>query len=157
MRDRDKKKIVGYVIITISILYFLWLLAIILSDLGYFFLLDTSLERWIFVGIALYSIFTIIMISFLYTPKEEEESFSTTQVGCSKCKTIFKIKGTGERPLAYSCPNCGREGSLKGRIATAKRSNITCDNCGEKFDIWDEGTRPLNFECPRCHLERIIS
>lgn len=163
-----KEKARGAAVITfISLLYFLWLMVVVLKERGYILSgmnLRLSLKEWAIVGIILYAIFLIIEIFYYISiPKEEKGadgiklvSTATKKIVCGNCNTVFTITDTGVRPLRYTCPNCGEEGVLRGKIAEGTMKKIRCERCDSPFDIYDTGVRPLKYECPSCHFEGVI-
>ncbi|HET6315336.1 MAG TPA: zinc ribbon domain-containing protein [Chloroflexota bacterium] len=36
-------------------------------------------------------------------------------IRCKQCGEVFPVEDTGERPLATTCPHCGKTGSIKVR------------------------------------------
>ena len=165
---RNGKK-TGLVLVSIAILYFLWILAVAFHEAGYI-LEDTdfifSLVEWAAIGIVLYFCIIIIFCFFYLFPfhrsSKKKEDFKivegkTNQVVCSNCKTIFSFQDTGERPLEISCSHCKRKGILKGTTVSAKKHIISCSHCGNIFEVLDWDIRPLDYQCPECHQQDSIS
>ena len=152
----------GLVLVAISILYFLWILAVSFHEGGYL-LTDAdfifSLLEWTLIGVVLYLCIIVIFCFFYIIPTRKSlktEGFKLVggkknQVVCGNCKTIFSFKDTDERPLEITCPYCKSKGVLKGKKISAKKHIISCSNCGNIFEILEWGKRPFEYECPKCH------
>jgi hypothetical protein len=163
-----KEKVRGAAVITLlSLIYFAWLVIVILQDQGYVLEntdLILNLQEWAIIGIILYSIFVIVLAYFYLTlaPKEKSSngiklvSAVITHAVCDNCHTVITISDTGSRPLAYTCPNCGKQGALCSNTVQGTRKTIPCERCEEYFEIYDTGERPLTYECSHCHFEGVL-
>jgi len=149
-------------IVIVALLYLIWLVVAAYFEMeGNKILL--SLKYWSLIGVILYVIFLILeIIVYLKSSKKEREeikiiSEALKKVMCSDCKTVFLVSDTGVRPLRYTCPNCGKEGVLRGKTVEGKARKIVCENCNVEFEIFDTGERPLSYSCPNCHFEGVVS
>ena len=149
------------IIVIVSLVYLAWLILVAFYEIkGVEILL--SLKYWSIIGIILYASFLFIEFLIYMTPPAKREeikivSEALKKVMCSDCKTIFLISDTGVRPLRYTCPNCGKEGVLRGKTVEGKARKIVCENCNVEFEIFDTGERPLSYSCPNCHFEGVVS
>ena len=150
------------VIVIVSIIYFIWLFIVAMQEAMKGGVILFSLKIWSIVGIILYIFFLLVeLLVYISTPKAEGKEIKIVsevikKVVCSQCHTTFTITDTGVRPLRYTCPNCGKEGVLRGKRVKGVAKRITCDNCGNEFDILDTGEKPLTYVCPSCHYEGVV-
>ncbi len=158
MKQKDALKI----IVLFAILYFIWLFVVALNEVMNGGTLLLELKMWAIIGVVLYALFLLVeVVMYLTVPKEESReiklvSEAITRVMCSNCKTTFTISDTGVRPMPYTCPNCGKEGALKGKKVEGSKMNVTCPECSASFEIMDTGERPLTYECPYCHHHGVV-
>ena len=152
----NQKKMLNLIVL-IAILYFIWLFSMALNEIVRETTFLFELKLWAVIGVVLYAIFLIIEI-FLYLTKSQDKpreikliSDIETKVMCSYCKTTFTIADSGIRPIGYTCPNCGKDGALKGKKIEGAKATVNCSQCNNTFEIIDSGERPLQYECPHCH------
>lgn len=157
-----KRKIILNLIVLFAILYFIWLFIVALVETMNSTIILIELKIWALIGVIIYIFFLMLELALYFTSpiKEEKEykliSDTITRVMCSNCKTTFTISDNGIRPMAYICPNCNREGALKGNTTEGFQIVITCSRCETDFEIFDTGDRPLSYECPSCHFEGVV-
>lgn len=150
------------IIVVVSIVYFIWLIFVASNEMYFKINLLLSLKIWSIIGIVVYALFFIIeIIIYKGKPKKGAReikivSEALKKVACNNCNTTFTISDTGVRPLKYTCPNCGKEGVLKGRAIKGRIKEIVCSNCKNRFEIFDSGQRPLSYMCPNCHFEEVL-
>ncbi|MBC7081263.1 MAG: hypothetical protein H5T44_03355 [Thermoplasmatales archaeon] len=145
-------------VVTIAIVYFVWLILWAFLEFFTDLNLPISLKVWSIIGIFLYIALILIEILFMIErEKKEEIPKKIKKVVCGYCKTKFDISDTGERPLNYICPNCGNEGALKGKTLKGISIFIECSNCGKEAEIFYSGERPFEYVCPHCHAKGIIN
>ncbi|KAA0001774.1 MAG: hypothetical protein FE048_04925 [Thermoplasmata archaeon] len=150
------------IIVIASIIYFIWLFIVALNETMYGEKILISLKMWSIIGVLLYILFLIIeILLYITTPKKEAREIKIVsevikKVVCSHCHATFTISDTGVRPLKYTCPNCGKEGVLRGKRVKGIVKSITCSNCGNVFDVFDTGEKPLSYECPACHYQGVV-
>ena len=157
----NQKKMLNLIVL-LAIIYFLWLFAVALNEIIRETTLLLDLKMWAIIGIVLYAVFVIIEV-FLYLTQEKGGtreiklvSDVETKVMCSYCKTTFLISDSGIRPIGYTCPNCGKDGALKGKKIEGSKSTINCSQCNHVFEIVDAGERPYQYECPHCHHQGAV-
>lgn len=158
-----KQKNTLRIIVIISIIYFIWLFIDALYEVMNGTKLLLSLKTWSIIGVVIYIIFLVMEI-LMYLASSEEKikevklvSPALKKIVCSNCKTTFTISDEGIRPIYYVCPNCGKEGVIKGKKIEGISKLITCSNCDKIFEIIDTGERPLTYECPSCHFRGDVS
>ncbi|HHF56165.1 MAG TPA: hypothetical protein ENL42_04535 [Thermoplasmatales archaeon] len=150
------------VIVIVSIIYFIWLFIVAMQQARGGGEILFPLKIWAIAGIILYIFFLLVeLIVYATTPKTEGKEIKIVsevikKVMCSQCHTTFTISDTGVRPLKYTCPNCGKEGVLRGKRVKGVARHITCSNCGNEFDVLDTGEKPLTYVCPSCHHEGVV-
>lgn len=156
------KKLASKIIVLVSFIYFIWLVITAVVEVFYNSKIFLSLKEWSIVGIILYILLLLVeVVIYISTPEKKEKETKIVsevikKVVCSHCKTKFTVSDTGVRPLYYTCPNCGKEGALKGRVVEGESRFIVCSNCESEIEIFDTGERPLHYECPSCHVEGVL-
>ncbi|RLF47209.1 MAG: hypothetical protein DRN29_03110 [Thermoplasmata archaeon] len=157
----NQKNLLKIVVIA-SILYFIWLFIVALNETMNGSKILLSLKTWSLIGVVVYVFFLFIEIMvYITTPKKETKEIKLVsevikKIVCNSCHTTFTITDTGVRPMKYVCPNCGKEGVLRGKKVKGIVKTITCSSCGDKFEIIDTGERPLTYQCPSCHYEGVV-
>lgn len=157
-----KRKTILNVIVILAILYFFWLFIVALAETMNGTTLLLELKLWAIIGVIIYILFLAVELILYFTApikegtKYQPISETATRVMCSNCKTTFTISDTGVRPMAYTCSNCNKKGTLKGNTIECSQVFITCSRCDTDFDIIDTGNRPLSYECPSCHFEGVV-
>ncbi|HEC75785.1 MAG TPA: hypothetical protein ENI33_00805 [Thermoplasmatales archaeon] len=158
-----KQKNLLRIIVIISIIYFIWLFIDALNEVMNGTKLLLSLKTWSIIGVVIYIVFLVVeIILYFATPQEKIKEIKLVspalkKIVCSNCKTTFTISDDGIRPVYYACPNCGKEGVIKGKKIEGISKLITCSNCDKIFEIIDTGDRPLTYECPSCHFRGDVS
>ena len=157
------KKSVSKAVVIVSFIYFIWLIVASAAEVFGGIKIFFSLKEWSIIGIFIYIVLLLIEVYVYFTIPEKKTkemkivSEVMKKVVCSECKTKFTISDTGVRPLPYTCPNCGKEGTLRGKVIEGKSRFVTCSNCQNEFEIFDTEERPLYYECPQCHFKGAIS
>lgn len=137
-----------------------------------------ALELWIIL-LAVLLFAALVILTILYFVHSGPRPVPVLSVACAVCSTPLEVTDTGQRPLPYTCPQCGTVGEIAGHEAPPAAQEapapepltptpapmvdaevdallVQCTNCQNEFELPYSTERPLHGRCPHCGEETIL-